>query len=134
MDPTLVTGLLSIAGTASTGALGLMGLLVKRHMAFLDSMTSNHARSTVAIEGLTSAVLANNALYQGLVVRVEGVENTIVDNRNAEALAQSKEATILMRASLDTIKTGQHAAVTVARVDAVPDLEESGRRPRVVPR
>lgn len=130
MDPTLVNGILGIAGTFSTGALGLMGLLVRSHMSTLASMVANDTKNTAALQELVAESKATNSLYRNLVERVEGVEATIIDTRGAEALAASREATILLRESLSTIKTGQHAAVTADRVPTVPDLETLGPRRR----
>ncbi len=126
MDPTLVNGLLGIAGTLATGGLGLATLLVKKHMATLDIMAKS-------VQELVVETKANNTLTRDLATRVTSLETAIDDNRSTAILDQSKEATILLRASLATV-TGQQAAVSADRLPIIPDLEVPRAPPRAVPK
>jgi hypothetical protein len=127
MDQTLVNGLLAIAGTGVSGALGMATMLVKKHMATLDVMCSNDTKNADTLRDMVSEMRKSNELYVRQESRLTSLEETIADTRTAAVLDQSKEATILLRASMANA-TGQHAAVTVER-PTVPDLDPAPAPP-----
>jgi len=110
MDPTLVNGLLGIAGTLSTGGLGLATLLVKKHMATLDTMVANDTKNSDSIRTIADEIRLTREAQQRQEARITSLEETIGDTRSNEALAQSKSATDALQRALSTI-TGQFEAV-----------------------
>ena len=114
MDPTLVAGILAIAGTFCSGALGLAGILVKRHLAMIGKLEANDDAKTSALGLMASEMTRTRELQQAQGAEIAALRDSLEDKRNSEAVTQSKVATALLERTLGTI-TGQHAAITAER-------------------
>lgn len=132
MDTTLVAGLLTIAGTLCSGVLGLAGVLVKRHLAFLSKLEANDDEKTKSMAIMASEMTRTRELQQAQGAAIAGLRTDLEDKRNSETVTQSKVATALLERTLATIQegtiTGKHAAVTAERAEIMG--EEPAEEPR----
>jgi len=122
VDATLVTGLLTIAGTLASGVLAAVGFVARRFVSSFDTLTANDTKKTEHL-GVLAAAVQTHAL------RLERLEDTVIDTRQSDATAAAKAATAAMQ-SATAIITGKHAAVDVQRAALMG--EEAEEEPRTV--
>ncbi len=131
MDTALVAGLLTIAGTTCSGALGLAGVLVKRHLGLLTRLEANDNAKTEHLGKIAAELTRTREVQQEHSAKIAALEVTIEDRRLSEAVAE-------MRGAVGTI-TGKQAAVSAQRAEIMHEEREeesraarqrSGSRPR----
>ncbi len=134
MDTALVAGLLTIVGTTCSGALGLAGVLVKRHLALLTRLETNDDAKTEHLGKIAGELTRTREVQQEHTAKIAALEITIEDRRLSEAVAEMRGAT----REIGSI-TGRHAAVETERAALISEerAEEpphvrarSGSRPR----
>lgn len=124
MDAALVTGLLGIAGTTCSAALGLAGVLVKRHLGLLTRLEANDNAKTEHLGKIAGELTRTREVQQEHSAKIAALEVTIEDRRLSEAVAEMRGAT----REIGTI-TGRHVAVTQEREELMRE-EPAEERPR----
>ena len=134
MDTALVAGLLTIAGTTCSGALGLAGVLVKRHLGLLTRLEANDNAKTEHLGKIAGELTRTREVQQEHSAKIAALEVTIEDRRLSEAVAEMRGAT----REIGHI-TGKQAAVSAQRAEVMDDeraeesrgaRQRSGSRPR----
>jgi septal ring factor EnvC (AmiA/AmiB activator) len=124
MDAAYAASLVAVAGTASSGLLGLAGLLVKRHLAFLAKLEANDDEKTKSLGTIASELTRTREVQQQHGGRLDSLEKVVLDKRQEEATAASRAATAALLEAKASI-TGKHAAVDAQREDLMADEREA---------
>ena len=122
MDPTLVGGLLTIAGTLCSGLLYLARVLVNRHLGLITKLETNDNAKTESLTKIAGELTRTREVQQEHAAKIASLEVALEDKRNSEAVAQSKVATAIMERALGHV-TGQHAAVSAERLGPMTEQE-----------